>query len=139
MWTVSINGTAEEAAAAVAFFNGTVDDDLPIGSDRNGRNWLTVGHWAQLRADHGHPRPIGISYWEIGNEVYGAVNAAGRGCASWGWEDVWTCDGTEYVKGTTKHDGFVRFRTAMRAVDADIEVGAVGVGDRERGATGTTR
>ena len=55
MWTVSINGTAQEAAAVVAFFNGDVDDDRPIGTDRNGRDWLTVGHWAQLRAEHGHP------------------------------------------------------------------------------------
>ena len=106
MWTVSINGTAEEAAAAVAFFNGNVDDDRPIGSDRNGRDWLTVGHWAQLRADDGHPEPVPIRYWEVGNEVYGAVQAAGPGCASWGWEDVWTCDGTEYVEGTADHDGF---------------------------------
>ncbi len=27
MWTVSFNGTAQEAAALVAFFNGSVDDD----------------------------------------------------------------------------------------------------------------
>ena len=129
MWTVSINGTAEEAAAAVAFFNGTVDDDRPIGRDRNGRDWLTVGHWAQLRTDGGHPEPAPIQFWEVGNEVYGAVRTAGRGCASWGWEDVWTCDGAEYVNGTDGHDGFLQFREEMRAVDADIEVGAVGVGD----------
>ena len=130
MWTASINGTAQEAAAAVAFFNGDVDDTRLIGRDRNGRDWMTVGHWAQLRAEHGHPDSAGIHYWEIGNEVYGAVASAGRECASWGWENAWTCDGTEYVKGTTDHDGFLQFRDAMRAVDADIEVGAVGVGDR---------
>jgi hypothetical protein len=50
MWTVSINGTAEEAAAVVAFFNGDVDDERPIGTDRTGRDWQTVGHWARLRA-----------------------------------------------------------------------------------------
>ncbi len=130
MWTVSINSTAEEAAALVAFFNGDVDDTRPIGTDRNGRDWLTVGHWAQLRTDHGHPEAASIRYWEIGNEIYGAVQSAGPHCASWGWEDAWTCDGTEYVAGTTDHDGFLQFRQAMRAVDPDIEVGAVGVGDR---------
>jgi hypothetical protein len=130
MWTVSINGTAEEAAAAVAFFNGDVDDERPIGTDRNGRDWQTVGHWAQLRSEHGHPEPAHISYWEVGNEVFAAVPDAGPGCVSWGWEHVWTCDGTEYVDGTEDHDGFVRFRQAMRDVDASIEVGAVGVGDR---------
>ncbi len=130
MWTVSMNGTAQEAAALVAFFNGSVDDDHPIGTDRNGFDWLTVGHWAQLRAERGYPEPMPIRYWEIGNEVYGAKESAGKNCASFGWEDVWTCDGTEYVTGTGDHDGFLQFREAMRAVDPDIEVGAVGVGDR---------
>ena len=114
MWTVSINSTAEEAAALVAFFNGDVGDTRPIGTDRNGRNWLTVGHWAQLRTEHGHPEAASIHYWEIGNEIYGAVQSAGPHCASWGWEDAWTCDGTEYVDGTTDHDGFLQFRQAMR-------------------------
>lgn len=130
MWTASINGTAEEAAAAVAFFNGSVGDERAIGTDREGRDWSTVGHWAQLRADHGHPDPVGIAYWEVGNEVYGARSSVGPKCASWGWEDVWTCDGTEYVEGTADHDGFRQFREAMHAVDPTIAVGAVGVGDR---------
>jgi hypothetical protein len=130
MWTASINGTAEEAAAAVAFFNGAVDDERVIGVDRNGRDWMTVGHWARLRAERGFPEPVSIRYWEVGNEVYGAIREAGSSCASWGWEDVWTCEGTEYVAGTDDHDGYLRFREAMRGVDADIVVGAVGVGDR---------
>jgi hypothetical protein len=129
-WTVSINGSAEEAAAAVAFFNGDVDDDRPIGTDRNGRDWRTVGDWARLRAERGYPESVGIRYWDVGNEVYGAVQDTGPNCAEFGWEQVWTCDGAEYVEGNGDHDGFLRFREAMRAVDADIEVGAVGVGDR---------
>lgn len=130
IWTTSINGTAEEAAAAVAFFNGSVDDERPIGTDRNGFDWRTVGHWAQLRATNGHPEPVGIRYWEVGNEVYGAIPAAGAECADWGWEDVWTCDGTTYVEGDANHDGFRSFRQAMVEVDPDIAVGAVGVGAR---------
>ncbi len=126
MWTVSINGTAEEAAALVAFFNGAVDDDRAIGTDRNGRDWATVGHWARLRAGHGNPDPHRIDLWEVGNEVYGAVAGTGPGCAPFGWEEVWTCDGTEYVTGTDDHDGFLRFRDAMVAVDDEIEVGIVG-------------
>jgi len=58
------------------------------------------------------------------------VQGAGSECASWGWEDVWTCDGTEYVEGIEGHDGYRRFREAMLDVDSGIEVGAVGVGDR---------
>jgi hypothetical protein len=130
MWTVSMNGTAQEAAALVAFFNGDVDDTRTIGADRNGRDWGTVGQWAELRAEHGHADPVPIRMWEVGNEIYGAVAEAGPSCASFGWEDVWTCDGTEYVTGTDEHDGFLAFRDAMQAVDPDIEVGAVGVSDQ---------
>lgn len=128
MWTVSFNGTAQEAAALVAFFNGEVGSTQVIGVDRNGRDWGTVGRWAQLRADHGHPDPQPIRLWEVGNEVYGAKSGADGNCQSYGWEDVWTCDGNHYVNGDDKHDGFLKFREEMRAVDPDIEVGAVGIG-----------
>jgi hypothetical protein len=130
MWTVSVNGTAQEAAAVVAFFNGRVGDDRPLGIDRNGRDWRTVGHWAELRARHGNVEPEPIRLWEVGNEVFGAVPEAGEGCAAFGWEEVWTCDGTEYALGTDEHDGFLDFRAAMRRVDPGIEVGAVGVAEQ---------
>jgi alpha-L-arabinofuranosidase len=129
MWTVSFNGTAQEAAAAVAFFNGAVGDPTTIGVDRNGKDWGTVGTWAQLRADHGNPDPVPVRLWEVGNEVYGAKPDAGASCPSFGWEDVWTCDGDAYVQGDGGHDGFLAFRDAMQAVDPDIAVGAVGVPD----------
>ncbi len=131
VWTTSFSGTAEEAAAAVAFFNGDVDDDRPLGVDREGRDWKTVGEWAQLRVAGGHPQPAGIELWEIGNEVYGARPAAGSDCAEFGWEDVWTCDGTEYVDGDDEHDGYLEFHEQMRIVDPEIEVGAVGLFDGE--------
>jgi hypothetical protein len=131
IWTVSINGTANEAAALVAFFNGAVDDETPLGVDVRGRDWLTVSHWARLRAEHGNPEPLPIRLWEVGNEVYGGKAEVGPGCAPWGWEDVWTCDGVEYVTGVGgdagRREGYLEFREAMRAVDPDILVGAVGV------------
>ncbi len=131
IWVVNPNTTAHEAAAAVAFFNGAVDDDRVIGVDIRGTDWYTVGHWAQLRAAHGNPEPVGIKLWEFGNEVYGGKPATGGAqCLAWGWEDVWTCDGTEYVNGkgsgATRHEGYLEFRAAMRAVDPTILVGAVG-------------
>ena len=129
-WTVSINRTAQHAAAAVAFFNGDVDDQTIIGVDRNGFDWGTVGFWASARADGGNPEPVGIELWEVGNEVYGGKpEAGGDQCADFGWEDVWTCDGTEYVLGDETHDGYLAIREAMRAVAPDISVGAVGVSD----------
>ena len=68
--------------------------------------------------------------WEVGNEVYGAKPTAEGRCAPWGWEDAWTCDGHAYVAGDDAHDGFVDVRAAMRSVDPDIAVGAVGVVDQ---------
>jgi hypothetical protein len=128
MWTVSFNGTAQEAAALVAFFNGEVGDTRVIGTDRRGTDWGTVGQWASLRAEHGHPEPQPVQMWEVGNEVFGAQrDTAGGSCFEFGWEDVWTCDGEEYVHGDDEHDGFLAFRTAMQAVDPSIDVGAVGV------------
>lgn len=128
MWVVSINGTPEEAAAAVAFFNATPGDATIIGVDRNGFDWQTSGHWAQLRVDKGNPEPVGIQLWAVGNEVYGGTpSSGGAQCAAWGWEDVWSCDGTEYVNGDGVNEGYAAFRTAMRAVDPTIQVGAVGV------------
>jgi hypothetical protein len=128
MWTINFNGTAQQAAALVAFFNGTVDDSRVIGVDRNGVDWGTVGEWAALRSSHGHSDPQPVKYWEIGNEVFGANPARAPGCSPSGWEDVWTCDGEEYVHGNAQHDGYLQFREAMRAVDPTISVGAVGIG-----------
>lgn len=128
MWTVSINETAQHSAALVAFFNGDVADDHIIGVDRHGVDWGTVGRWAAMRVAGGNPEPAGIKLWEVGNEVYGAkAEVAGSNCADFGWEEVWTCEGDEYVDGVPGHDGYRAIRDAMRAVDPEISVGAVGV------------
>jgi hypothetical protein len=130
MWTVSVNDTAQSAAALVAFFNGDIDDRRVIGVDRRGRDWRTVGDWARLRAANGNPEPIRLRWWEVGNEVYGGTpESGGASCPSFGWEWVWTCDGTEYVLGDDQHDGYLAIREAMIEVDPTIEVGVVGVGD----------
>ena len=131
MWTVNQNRTAKEAAALVAFMNGSVSDNTVIGVDVKGVDWGTVGQWAQLRASHGNPNPIGIKFWEIGNEIYGGESGMGKDCQPWGWEPVWTCDGTEYVNGigsgSNRKEGYLEFRNAMQAVDPTILVGAVGI------------
>jgi len=133
MYTVNQNGTAKEAAALVAFFNGSVNDDTVIGVDVHGRDWGTVAQWAQLRSDHGNPEPHPITYWEIGNEIYGGIS--GNDCSGWGWEEVWTCDGREYVNGigsgSNRHEGYLEFRSEMKKVDASIQVGAVGVAPQD--------
>lgn len=128
VWTVSVNETAQHAAAAVAFFNGSPEDSTEIGVDRNGVDWGTVGDWATLRVERGIPDPVGIELWEIGNEVYGGrPDTGGEQCEPYGWEVVWTCDGSDYVVGDSDHDGYLDIRRAMLAVDPTISVGAVGV------------
>lgn len=128
MWIVSNNGTPQEAAAVVAFFNAPTTDTTVIGVDSKGFDWKTAGHWAQLRSNHGNPQPLGIKLWSVGNEIYGGTPASGGAqCQAWGWETVWSCDGAEYVNGARGYAGYTAFRNAMRAVDPTIQVGAVGV------------
>jgi alpha-N-arabinofuranosidase len=45
----------EDAAAEVEYMNGAVST-----------------HWGGLRAQNGHPKPYGVKYWQVGNEVGGA-------------------------------------------------------------------
>jgi hypothetical protein len=130
MWTVSINETAQSAAALVAYFNAELGNSTVIGVDRNGVDWGTAGDWAAVRASSGKRQPVRIELWEIGNEVFGGrPESGGDQCAEFGWETVWTCDGTEYVVGDGAHDGYLDIRAAMLMVDSTISVGAVGVAE----------
>ena len=76
-------GEPAEAAAWVAYANGSPSNPQAIGKDAKGNDWRTVGFWAGLRAsaplptDDGynhlrinHPAPIGIPMWTIGNEPF---------------------------------------------------------------------
>jgi alpha-L-arabinofuranosidase len=132
MYIMNMNYTAQEAAAAVAFYNADVGDTTPIGPDRNRTDWKTAGDWAKLRALSGNEEPLGIHYWEIGNEVYGG-KPGDPGCKSNGWEETWTCLGDEYMLGTDEHDGALALREAMQRVDPSIVVGMVGGTDMPYG------
>ena len=82
-------GQPQEAAAWVAYSNGSPTNTQIIGVDAAGFDWKTVGFWASLRAaiplgtDDGHnflrigqSAPLGIKYWELGNEIfYNGYNA----------------------------------------------------------------
>jgi alpha-L-arabinofuranosidase len=130
LWIVNHNATKEESAALVAFMNGKTDDPRPIGIDAKGTDWKTVGHWAQLRAANGNPDPVGIKYFDYGNEIFGGQFESGTDCTfAYGWTVSWTCDGTEYIKGkgagADRKDGYLATRAAMKAVDPSIQLGAV--------------
>ncbi len=116
-------GTPQEAAALVAWANGSPTSTTPIGTDSNGKNWQTAGYWASLRADAplasddgynllrvSHPAPYGFRYWEIGNENYGS------------WEtDTHARPHDPYTYGTLARD----YLSGMKAVDPTIKVGVV--------------
>ncbi|MFQ5595578.1 MAG: alpha-L-arabinofuranosidase C-terminal domain-containing protein, partial [Anaerolineae bacterium] len=87
-------GTAQEAAAWVAYANGAVTDTTPIGVDEMGVDWGTVGQWAaQREANQARlgmtPHAYDIEYWEVGNELYGD------------WEYSWTHNPLRYAAGGT--------------------------------------
>lgn len=127
IYTVNVNVTPQEAAAAVAFFNALPTNTTNIGVDANGFDWKTAGHWAQLRVDDGNAAPLNIKHWELGNEIYGSTpQTGGSECQSYGWENGWTCDGADYVNGANGHAGYTAVRNAMRAIDPTILFGAVG-------------
>ncbi|MGA9754002.1 MAG: hypothetical protein WBV23_02540 [Desulfobaccales bacterium] len=105
---VSLDQRVKRAAAWVAFVNGHPDDPRPLGVDGEGHDWQTVGFWAQKRAALGYPQPFGVTYWEVGNEVYDR-NEIGFTAAQ------------QYARD------FVAFAEAMKGVDPRIQVGAVGL------------
>jgi alpha-L-arabinofuranosidase len=98
------SGSPQEAAAELAYLQGSTTDATVIGSgiqwnDSTGQwqtvNWNTVGYWAGLRAaaplahDDGlnfiridHAAPFSsIKYWEVGNEEYGSWEVDHHGTA----------------------------------------------------------
>jgi hypothetical protein len=121
-------GTPEEAAAWVAMANSSSSllgsaSDAPIGVDANGTDWRTNGYWSSLRSsvpiaqDDGknflrlnHAAPIGLKYWEIGNECYG----------------TWETD-----QQAVSHDPYTyavrvkEYIAKMKSVDPSIKVGVV--------------
>jgi alpha-N-arabinofuranosidase len=116
-------GSTNEAAAWVAYANGSVTNTLALGVDQFGTNWGTVGYWASLRAaaplgqDDGtnflrisRAAPLGFKYWEIGNECHGT------------WEtDSNAVPHDPYTYATRARD----YLNLMKAVDGTIKVGVV--------------
>ena len=155
----SMGGQPKEAAAWVAYANadpsiyGTASD-VALGSDAEGNNWLTAGYWSKLRAStvqeyrqwsltdgtysaaheflaSNHDAPVGIEYWEIGNEI------GGNGYYGYQWErDLHApYNNGDYNDNTGRYHNPVLsptayatnlndFATWMKAVDPTIKIGA---------------
>ena len=146
-------GVPQEAAAWVAYANGDPADTKAIGVDDTGHDWKTVGFWAGMRAggkmptDDGnnflrisHPTPVGVKYWEIGNEIYGN----GYYYGACGWEadkrvaypadmstDCKDRKNNPLLSPTTYGTAVKAYAAAMKAVDPTIKVGAVLIGNTE--------
>jgi hypothetical protein len=166
-WLSTKGGQPAEAAAWVAFANAdpsiyNTANDVDLGVDAEGIDWKTAGYWAKLRASDNatdyqnwattdgvydpanaflainRDAPVGIKYWEIGNEINGNGFYGGTG-----WEE----DLHEPYDGSRSGDvdlspqtygaNLVQFAAAMKAVDPTIQIGGVMVGSAP-GAVGNT-
>jgi len=80
------SGSMDEAQAWVEYCNGTGNTS-----------------WANLRRQHGHPEPLGVTYWGLGNEMYGS------------WQ-IGNLNAHDYVKKARS------FATVMKRTDPSIQL-----------------
>ena len=138
-------GEPAEAAAWVAYANGSPTDNNAIGKDSTGFDWQTVGYWASLRAaqplaaDDGknflriaHPQPLNVKYWEVGNEVYKNGYYGGEG-QELDLHALYPKDAKDNDKQRRKNANLspaayakavLAYSKAMKAVDGRIKIGA---------------
>ena len=157
----STNAEPPEAAAWVAYANGSASlygtaNDIALGTDSEGNNWRTAGFWAKLRSSTSaayqtwatadgiydatfnflainHPIPVGIQYWEIGNETFGTGyypgNGSGNGYSvNYAVPYPYTIFPRQYnpaLSPATYGQQVRAFSIAMKAIDPTIKIGAV--------------
>ena len=143
-------GQPQEAAAWVAYSNGSTTNTQVIGVDAAGFDWKTVGYWASLRAatplgtDDGYnflrigqSAPLGIKYWELGNEIfYNGYNSNHNSetdlhapyvyPSGYGMSATYSSRANVSALSPTSYGTYaIPFIQAMRAVDSTIKVGFV--------------
>jgi hypothetical protein len=138
-------GSPKEAAAWVAYANGSPSDPTVIGPDNSVPpvDFMSVGYWAGLRASAplavddgrnflriGHPAPAAIKLWEVGNEMYG--NGYYPMYGNIGWEADFhllygsaTRGNNPALAPAVYGAGVAAFAAAMKAVDPTIKVGGI--------------
>ncbi len=141
------SGQPQEAAAWVAYANGSPANTQTIGVDAVGFDWKTVGFWAGLRAatplavDDGYnflrlglAQPVGVKYWEIGNEEYyngySGISVENDLHAPYvyanGYSGTYaTRAGEAALSPTAYGTNAAAYAQAMRAVDPTISIGLV--------------
>lgn len=143
----NMGGQPQEAAAWVAYANGDPANAQVIGLDAAGYDWKTVGYWASLRASQplatddglnflrlGMTAPVGIKYWEIGNELYyngyNSILTETDLHAPFVYSNGYDKDpdsraGLSALSPTSYGSGAAAFANAMHAVDSTVQVGVV--------------
>jgi hypothetical protein len=143
----NMGGQPQEAAAWVAYANGDPSNTQVIGLDAVGYDWKTVGYWASLRASQplaqddglnflrlGMTAPVGIKYWEVGNELYyngynsilTETDLHAPFVYSNGYDkDPDSRQGVSALSPTSYGSGAAAFANAMHAVDSTVQVGVV--------------
>jgi PEP-CTERM motif len=149
-------GQPQEAAAWVAYANADASiygtaNDVPLGVDQQGNDWKTAGYWAKLRASTAgeyqtwasadgvynsqnsflainRDTPVGIKYWEIGNETFGTGYYGGGTGYSTDYHVPY--DGTDrddHPDLSPAHygDQVVAYADLMKQVDPTIKIGTV--------------
>lgn len=138
-------GEPAEAAALVAYMNGSPTDTRVLGMDTTGGDWRTVGDWAKLRGDTPlanddglnflriqHPAPFGFELWQVGDAVYNNGYYGGdhtgnpdlHGPTPSGPKDLAKLKGNPQLSPAAYAENFKKYVKAMKAVDPKIQVGA---------------
>jgi len=113
--------SAQDAADLVEYLNAPNDGSNPGGGT----------DWAKVRAKNGHPKPYGVKYFEIGNEMHDRnqrywMNRPSSSGPDKDFRDKYANGDTVQGKGKggkpEKHDGFVAFAREMKKIDPSILV-----------------
>jgi hypothetical protein len=138
-------GEPKEAAAWVAYANGSPSDGKEIGKDSTGTDWKTVGYWAKMRSeaplssDDGynflrveHPEPFHVDLWQVGEDEYQNGYYGGDHKGGFDLHAPYPASQKDNEKRRklaqlsprTYGEQFLAFAAAMKAVDPGIRVGA---------------
>jgi alpha-L-arabinofuranosidase len=149
-------GQPKEAAAWVAYANADpsiygMPDDIAIGIDQQGNDWKTAGYWARLRASSAaeyqtwaaadgvfnplnsflainRDAPVGIKYWEIGNETFGTGYYGGGNGYSVDYDVPYggnNRDDHAELSPANYGQEVVEYSQLMKSIDPTIKIGAV--------------
>lgn len=132
LMTAFNDGTAEEAAAMLAYATALPPAADVIGVDRAGVDWQTTGAWAQRREADGAPRAE-VMLVEIGNEPYldlqvGPPTSCGRP-GSFRQDQRWEGDVAIPVTAADYAAQVRAHADALRRVDPDVVIGAAAMSE----------